>query len=329
MKWLKRILSLVLFGVLIYFFLPLLGELRQAAGLFLTAKWIWLLIAIFIQVISYAFLTWLNILALEPFNGKIGFWRLTAVLTSMAFIQIAIPSAGISGAALRVRLLGKFDYTPEDSLFSLAVETICEFVALVLMASFGIVVLLQNRNFSMQVMIIFFILGVVGFLIVRYYWRLLKDRDRSQVLVTKLVYYWNRIGGRFRRLELDAMLDRLKNFQNDLTEYKDVPIWKFVLATSGKVVLDVATLGAAFMLFGYAIPLETLFVGYGLILAVSGIAALPGGIGMADAYIPVLLTWFGVPGAVALTAGLVYRLIAYWLVRFVGFFSWQFLESRY
>jgi uncharacterized protein (TIRG00374 family) len=271
----------------------------------------------------------LNILALEPFNGKIGFMRLTVVLTSMAFIQIAIPSAGISGAALRVRLLGKFDYTPEDSLFSLAVETICEFVALVLVASFGIVVLLQNRNFSMQVMIIFFILGVVGFLIVRYYWRLLQDRDRSQVLVTKLVYYWNRIGGRFRRLELDAMLDRLKNFQIDLTEYKDVPIWKFVLATSSKVILDVATLGAAFMLFGYAIPLGTLFVGYGLILAVSGIAALPGGIGMADAYIPVLLTWFGVPGAVALTAGLVYRLIAYWLVRFVGFFSWQFLESRY
>jgi uncharacterized protein (TIRG00374 family) len=125
------------------------------------------------------------------------------------------------------------------------------------------------------------------------------------------------------------MLDRLKAFQNDLIEYRDVPVWKFVVATSGKVVLDVATLGAAFMLFGYAIPPGTLFVGYGLILAVSGIAALPGGIGMADAYIPVLLTWFGVPGAVALTAGLVYRLIAYWLVRFVGFFSWQFLESRY
>lgn len=329
MKWLKRILSLVLFGVLIYFFLPLVGELRQAAALFMTAKWIWLLIAILFQVMSYAFLTWLNILALEPFNGKIGFWSLTAVLTSMAFIQIAIPSAGISGAALRVRLLGKFDYTPEDSLFSLAVETICEFVALVLLASLGVMVLLQNQNFSMQLMIGFFILGVVGFLIMRYYWRLLKDRDRSRALVTRLVACWNRIGSRFRRLELDDMLDRLKAFQNDLIEYKDVPVWKFVVATSGKVVLDVATLGAAFMLFGYAIPPGTLFVGYGLILAVSGIAALPGGIGMADAYIPVLLTWFGVPGAVALTAGLVYRLIAYWLVRFVGFFSWLFLESRY
>jgi uncharacterized membrane protein YbhN (UPF0104 family) len=89
MKWLKWGLAIVLFGVLIYSFLPLLSELRQAAKLFLTAQWIWLLVAIIIQFLSYASLTLLNVLALEPFNGKIGFWNLTAVLTSMAFIQIA------------------------------------------------------------------------------------------------------------------------------------------------------------------------------------------------------------------------------------------------
>ena len=319
----------MLFGVLIYSFLPLLGELRQAAKLFLTAQWIWLLIAIFFQVLSYACLTWLNSLALEPFNGKIGFWSLTAVLTSMAFIQIAIPSAGISGAALRIRLLGKFKFTPEDSLFSLVVESLYEFVALVLVGSLGIVVLLRSLNLSIQAIIVFLVLGVVGFLGIRHYWRLLQDRERSRISVAKLVYLWNRIGGRFRRLELDDMLDRLTAFQSNLTEYDDVPVWKFVFATSGKVFLDIATLGAAFKLFGYAIPLGTLLVGYGLILAVGGLALLPGGIGMADAYIPVLFSWFGVPGAVALTAGLVYRLVAYWLVRFIGFFSWQYLERHY
>jgi len=329
MKWLKWCLSLVLFGVLIYSFLPLLGELKQAAKLFLTARWIWLLVAIFIQFLSYACLTWLNVLALEPFNGKIGFWNLVAVLTSMAFIQIAIPSAGISGAALRIRLLGKFDYAPEDSLFSLVVESLYEFIALVLVGSLGIVVLLRSHNLSMQAIIVFVVLGVVGFLIIRYYWRLLQDRERSWISVAKLVYLWNRIGSRFRRLELDDMLERLTAFQSNLTEYNDVPVWKFVLATSGKVILDIATLGAAFRLFGFTIPLGTLFVGYALILAVGGLATLPGGIGMADAYIPVLFSWFGIPGAVALTAGLVYRLVAYWLVRFIGFFSWQYLERRY
>jgi uncharacterized protein (TIRG00374 family) len=329
MKWLEWGLAIVLFGVLVYSFLPLLSELRQAANLFLTAKWIWLLIAIFIQFLSYVCLTWLNVLALDPFDGKIGFWNLTAVLTSMAFIQIAIPSAGISGAALRVRLLGKFDFAPEDSLFSLAIESLYEFVALVLVASLGIVVILRDYNLSVQAILVFLVLGVVSIQFIRYFWRLLQDPERSRISVEKLVNLWNRFGGRFRHLDLDSMLERLTVFQTNLAEYDDVPVWKFVLATSGKVILDIATLGAAFLLFGYAISPGIFLIGYGLILAVGGLAVLPGGIGMADAYIPVLFSWFGVPGTVSLAAGLVYRLVAYWLVRFIGFFSWQYIERSY
>jgi uncharacterized protein (TIRG00374 family) len=329
MKWLKRGLSLVLFGVLVYSFWPLLGELRQAATLFLSAQWLWLLVALFLQFSSYTCLTGLNVLALKPFDGKIGFWNLAAVLTSMAFVQIAIPSAGISATALRIRLLGKFDYTPEDSLFSLIVETICELLALVLVASLGIVVLLRNSRLTIHLIVVFLILGVAGFLVVRYYWHLLLDSNRSRSSLAKLVDFWNHIGGRIRHLELETMEQRLFTFQSNLTEYRDVAVWKFILLTSGKVVLDLFTLGAAFRLFGYEISTGTLMVGYSLILSVSGLATLPGGIGMADAYVPVLLNWFGVPGAVALTAALVYRLISYWLVRFIGFFCWQYLESRY
>ena len=329
MKWLKRGLSLVLFGVLVYSFWPLLGELRQAATLFLSAQWIWLLVALFLQFSSYTCLTGLNVLALKPFDGRIGFWTLAAVLTSMAFVQIAIPSAGISSTALRIRLLGKFDYTMEDSLFSLIVETMYEFFALVLVASLGIVVLMRNNQLSFHVIFVFLILGVAGFLVVRYYWHLIQDPNRSRISLAKFVDLWNRIGGRIRRLELVTLEDRLVAFQNNLKEYRDVAVWKFILVTSGKVVLDLFTLGAAFRLFGYEISTGTVMVGYSLILSVSGLAALPGGIGMADAYVPVLLNWFGVPGAVALTAAMVYRLISYWLVRFIGFFCWQYLESRY
>jgi uncharacterized membrane protein YbhN (UPF0104 family) len=49
---------------------------------------------------------------------------------------------------------------------------------------------------------------------------------------------------------------------------------------------------------------------------------------MTDAIVPVIFSWISVPGSVALAAGLTYRLIAFWLVRFVGFISWQVLENR-
>jgi uncharacterized protein (TIRG00374 family) len=328
MIWLRRGLSLVLLLVLIYFFWPLVGEFKAAAALFRQANWIWLPVAILIQVVSYAFLTWLNALALQPFPGKIGFLTLAAVLTSMAFIQIAIPSAGASGVALRVRLLRKFGYAAEDSLFSLAVETILEAVALISVASLGIVYLLRSGQLPLTNAAWLILAGVASAGIIWYAWRLLRNRERSRRIALVLVCWWNRVGGRLRTFDASRAEVRLSAFQDNLARYNRGHLWKLILAAYGKVVLDVATLGAGFLLIGYAILPGTLYTGYGLILTFSGLAALPGGIGMADAYVPVIFSWLSVPGAVALVAGLVYRLIAFWLLRFFGFLTWQYLENR-
>jgi uncharacterized protein (TIRG00374 family) len=111
-----------------------------------------------------------------------------------------------------------------------------------------------------------------------------------------------------------------------MRNYRQVPLWKLSLSSYMKVILDVATLGASFYMFGYPISASDLLIGYGLILLFSGSAALPGGLVMTEASVPVIFSWLGVPGSVALAAGLVYRLIAFWMVRFIGYFCWQALE---
>jgi uncharacterized protein (TIRG00374 family) len=111
-------------------------------------------------------------------------------------------------------------------------------------------------------------------------------------------------------------------------QLKYVPRWMFFLAAYGRVALDVATLGACFWMFGHPVAPGTLLTGYGLILLMSGLASLPGGLGLADASVPVIFAGLGVTGSVALVAGLTYRLIAFWLLRLVGFFSWQILEAK-
>lgn len=328
MIWIKRVFSLVLLGVLLYFFLPLLAEIQEVGNLFRRAQWVWLFVAIFIQLISYGFLTWLNALALQPFKGKISFGQLAAVLTSMAFIQIAVPSAGASGVALRVRLLRRFGYSPEDSLFSLVVETLLEIIALVTVALFGIAYLFRSRFLPADDVALLFILGVLTGLGLWYSWRLINNKDRSRQILVKLVDLWNRIGKRFRELDQETLVRRLEVFQQDLKKFRGGLVWKLFLAAYAKVLLDVATLGAGFFLFGYKIAPGTLLTAYGLILTFSGLAALPGGVGFGDASVPVIFSWFRVPAAVALAAGLTYRLIAFWLLRFLGFISWQVLENR-
>jgi uncharacterized protein (TIRG00374 family) len=139
---------------------------------------------------------------------------------------------------------------------------------------------------------------------------------------------WNRLFGRWRRVEIFRLEDRLEAFRGSLARYRQVPLWTFIAAAFARVSLDVATLGACFLLFGYTVAPGTLLTGYGLILVMSGLAALPGGLGMADASVPVIFSRLGAPGSVALIAGLTYRLIAFWLVRFIGFLSWLALERK-
>lgn len=327
-KWLRWVISLVLLGLLVYFFWPLLGEIKAAADLFRNAEWIWLLVALVFQVVSYSFLTWMNALALQPFSGKIGFIPLAGVLTSMAFISVAIPSAGISGVALRVHLLRKYKYLPEESLFSLVVETTLELIALVSVALIGIVYLIQSGGLTFGNLLLLGLIGVLISAIFWLIWHIVRDYERSRRTLKIIVKVWNRYGERIKKLDLEDMDDRLAYFNQNIRRYPRSSWWKFPISAYGKVILDVLTLGVCFRLFGYTISPETLLVGYGLILTLSGVSALPGGMVMTEALAPVIFSRLGVPGAVALAAGLTYRLVAFWLVRFVGYFSWLILERK-
>jgi uncharacterized protein (TIRG00374 family) len=329
MVWLKRGLSLAALGVLIYLFLPLLGEIEAAVGLFKTANWIWLPLALGAYFTSYSSLTWLNSLALEPFSGYIRFHWLAAVLTSIAFIEIAIPSAGASGVALRARLLGKHgNYSFEGATFSLVLEVLYMGVATLTLAILGLFYLLQRGDISNLQLYSITLGGTLVVVGIWGSWRVIHNQTLSQKILYKIADGWNRLGRGFLHIEKERMENRLGIFHASLNQLGQAPRWKFILAAYGRVTLDMITLGLCFVLFKHPIPIGTLFVGYGLILLISGLSSLPGGLGLAEASIPVIFAGLGVPGAVALAAGLTYRLTTYWLVRFIGFISWQILETE-
>lgn len=326
--WARRALSLVAFAVFAYLFWPLLGEVRDAAHLFAVAQWGWLPVALLVELISYASLTWLNQLALRPFPGRIGFARLAATLTSMAFIEVAIPSAGLSGVVLRARLLGRHGYTPEASTFTLVIETALLGIAMTAVGVFGLAFLLQRGELS-QTMLVHWLGIASGVLALGWAgWQVLRSGPRSRRLLVAFARVWNRSFRRLRPLESEPLLLRLTAFQQNLAAYRRIPVPAFLAAAFGRVFLDVATLGVCFLLFGGRVGGGTLLTGYGLILLLSGVAALPGGLGMADLSVPVVFARLGAPGPVALAGGLTYRLVAFWLVRLIGFAAWQIEEAR-
>jgi uncharacterized protein (TIRG00374 family) len=324
--WLKRGISFLLLVVLVYFFLPLLGELKAAAALFRDANWIWFGIAIILQFFSYAALTWLNSLALQPFQGQITFTRLAGVLTSMAFIQVAVPSLGISGVAMRVHLLKKSGYRPEDSLASLVVETLGEAIAITTVMLFGVALIINGQVSIISQLVQYFLMLFIFIGLVGYTWRVVSDPALTHSHLVFFASLWHQLSKRWGKIDLPRVEKRLSEFRSNMQNYRNVSLRNLSLSSYAKVILDVATLGAAFYMFDYPISASDLLIGYGLILLSSGSAALPGGLGLTEAYVPVIFLWLGVPAPVALAAGLVYRLIAFWFVRFIGYFCWRALE---
>ena len=330
MIWFKRALSLLAFGIVLYLFWPLVGELRQAAVLFRQAQWGWIVVAMLLQLISYLSLTGLNYLLLRPFQGEVSFGRLLGILPAMAFIEVAIPTAGVSSAVLRARYLGHGGYSVEASMFTLALETVYLSMTMATVALLGLWYLLQTGGVSPAQLTwlatgVAVIVTVIGWLV----WAG-RDRDRVKCWLRQIILHWNRLAQKnnWTPYPYEKLGARLNSFYDSLAYLGRTPPWLFWLLAIGRVVLDVATLGACFAAFHLVISPGVLLTGYGLTLLLSALAALPGGIALADVSVAVIYARLGILGAIAIAAALSYRLIAYWLVRFVGFISWQLLEWK-
>lgn len=316
--------------MLLYLFWPLVGQLRAAAGLFLQARWQWFLLALLFQFLSYSSLAGLNYLLLHPFQGKIGFWEVLVILPTIAFIEVAIPSGGASGVVLRARYLGRSGYSVEASTFTVFLETVYLSIAMVVVSLAGFWYLLREGDLSrLQTMLVagltLLMLVLGGFAA----WAI-QDRERARRIALSLSRRWNRIAPKVRQKTIspEVISKRIDRFYDDLKNLGRKSPLPFLFFSFSRVVLDVATLGCCFIAFSFPISIGVLVTGYGLILALSGLGALPGGLGLAEASAAVIYARLGVPGSVAIAAALAFRLTTFWLIRLVGFVNFQILEAR-
>jgi uncharacterized protein (TIRG00374 family) len=317
-------------GVMIYLFWPFIGELRGAWAVLRTAHWGWLIVAVLIHFLSYASLTGLNYLLLKPFKGKISYWRLMAILPSIAFIEVALPSGGASGLVMRTRFLGQNGYSVEASTFTNIMETIYLAIFFLGISLSGLWYLIRTGELHTLQLIILSALALVMLVGSIVIYRAGRERRKGKALARRLLVYWNRLMLKVRRpiFQEEGLEARLDLFYDGLSQLGQARRWPFLLTAGTRVLLDVATLGVCMAIFHYAMPLGALLTAYGLTLVMSGLAALPGGLGLAELSMSVIYARLGAPGAVAIAAALSYRMIAFWLIRVAGFITWQVLEVR-
>jgi uncharacterized protein (TIRG00374 family) len=330
MVWIKRIFTLFAFGMLLYLFWPLIGEIRASLSLILHARWQWLLLALLLQFLSYASLAGLNFMLLQSFRGQISFWRVLVILPTIAFIEVAVPSAGASGVVLRARYLGRSGYSAEVSTFTTILEAVYLAVAMVFISLSGFWYLYRQGEFSQLQTVVLIGLTVIALAVGAFSVWALKDRGRACKVALLFSAWWNRLAPKIRQKTFtpDEISARVDLFYDDLQNLRRQSPLPFLFFSFSRVILDVATLGICFVAFSYPLQLGVLVTGYGLMLALSGLGAVPGGLGLAEASAAGIYARLGAPGAVAIAAALAFRLITFWLIRFVGFINWQIMEAR-
>jgi uncharacterized membrane protein YbhN (UPF0104 family) len=192
-------LTVLAFAVLVYLFWPFIGEMRNILDLLRTASWGWFGLALVIQALSYASLTGLNFLLLQSFQGEISFWRLLAVLPSIAFIEVVLPSAGASGVVLRARFLGRRGYSVESSTFTNILEMIYLSIFMVVISLSGLWYLIRRGELHTGQLIFLAVITVAilvaGLLL---YWTG-RERKGGNALAGWFLARWNHLMALFHR----------------------------------------------------------------------------------------------------------------------------------
>jgi uncharacterized protein (TIRG00374 family) len=80
--------------------------------------------------------------------------------------------------------------------------------------------------------------------------------------------------------------------------------------------------------FGHGVPIASIAVVYLTGSAIGSIMPTPGGLGAVEVALTAGLTATGMPGAVAATAVLLFRLLTFWLPVPFGWVSLNYLERK-
>ncbi|HEX4830984.1 MAG TPA: lysylphosphatidylglycerol synthase transmembrane domain-containing protein [Trebonia sp.] len=285
----------------------LAGELAQHsfASLLEAANWRWGLLALALSVLTYAGAT----LSLSGFVlERLSFSRTLLVQLASSFITLVTPAA-VGGVTLNVLYLQRRKIRAADAVASVAVSQVTAFVVhILLLATFAAIA------------------GTGGASRIR-------PPAWAYIMVAGLVALAALVaafpaGRRAVRARLSPTFGQVLPRLLEIVQHPR----KLTEALGGTVLLSVsyiACLAACVAAFGNEVPLAKIGVVYLTGSALGSIIPTPGGLGAVEWALTAGLTYAGVPGGVALSAVLLFRLLTFWLPVPAGWAALSFLQRKH
>jgi uncharacterized membrane protein YbhN (UPF0104 family) len=300
---LRSLLTLVASVVAAYI---LAGELTKTSfsDLFQHANWLWTVAALGLSVLTYVGAAWsLSGFVLERLNPV----RTFLAQIAASFVTLVTPAA-VGGAALNIRYLRKSKVSPADAVASVGVSQVIAFALHVLLLVIFAALTGAVSSTSLKPPDWAYIgLGILV----------------SVILIVLAV-------PRSRRLLLSRLAPTLGQVIPRLLDIAQQPA-KLAEGIGGALLVTaayIACLAVSVLALGGSLPIISIAVVYLTGSAIGSAVPTPGGLGAVEAALSAGLTAAGLPGATAISAVLLFRLITFWLPVPVGWAALNYLQRH-
>jgi uncharacterized protein (TIRG00374 family) len=284
----------------------LAGELARASlgSTLREANWQWGIVALALSASTYVGAT----ISLSGFVAdRLSFFRTLLVQVAGSFITLVTPAA-VGGAALNIRYLQRRKIPAAVAAASVGVAQVVAFVLHIVLIVIFATIAGSSASEHIQPP--------------RWAWFVL-----AGLVVLALAVFAIPAGRRELRARVSPMLGQVLPRLLDVAQQPR----KLALGIGGALLLSLSyilCLAACVAAFGPPLPLASIAVVYLTGSAIGSILPTPGGLGGVEAALTAGLTAAGLPGAVAVSAVLLFRLLTFWLPVPFGWAAMSYLERE-
>ena len=284
----------------------LAGELAHASlgSVLRSADWRWGIAALALSAATYVGAT----VALTGFVAeRLSFFRTLLAQVAGSFVTLVTPAA-VGGVTLNIRYLQRRKIPAAVAAASVGVSQVVAFVLHVLLIVVFAAIAGTSAKEPIQPP--------------QWAWFVLAGLVAAALAVLAIP-----AGRRVLRARLSPMLGQVLPQLLDVAQHPR----KLARGIGGALLLSlcyILCLAACVAAFGRSVPIAKIGVVYLTGSAIGSIVPTPGGLGAVEAALTAGLTAAGVPGAVAVSAVLLFRLLTFWLPVPFGWAALNYLERK-
>ncbi len=321
----RRIILLVIAFLFIYFILRNLNNGKLIFDTLISAKWEFVLLAMFLQTIHYIILSFTYKKSFELFDIK---WKLKdliplnlAALSINAFTLLA----PVPGSSLFLHKGRKENIPALNITASIFLAILFDYLALIPLIALSLLLLAaSNQVFNYEILgaTVFILLtialgtllvfGIISPKILTWLFKLLETLVNKVSVLFKKRSYLIKGWSESRALKFIGLSQRLVKERSAQLEILLISVFSHAI--------DIATLYCLFLAFGMFVPIPSLLIGYSLMILFWIITPTPQGVGVVETLIPAIFSSMNINIEGATLAVLSYRFLNLWIPVIVGYY---------